>query len=525
VTELLEQPPASIGRIARGWSVALTGVSGHLVSIEADIGGGLPAFSLLGLPDAALNESRDRVKAAVQNSGQPWPAHRVTVSMSPGDLHKRGSHFDLALAAVVLAAQKAFPPEELRDRVLLGELGLDGGLRSLRGVLPAVAAAARAGIGRVVVPEPNVPEAALVDGVEVIGIRSLRQLVAILRGDPVPDAAPVPTVEPRASVRVRDIPDLSDVRGQAEARFAVEVAAAGGHHVFLHGSPGAGKTMLASRLPGLLPRLEGRRALEVSEIHSVAGLLTPGHPLVTHPPYCQPHHSASAAALVGGGSAKEVRPGAASIAHHGVLFLDEATEYRPGALDALRQPLEVGEVVIARCGVTARFPARFLMVMAANPCPCGAPSGPRSCTCTSEVRRRYAARLSKPLLDRIDIQVMVDRPSRHELLHAPEGESSAVVAARVVAARHRAAHRLRGTPWSLNAQVSLRALRLQFQPDPAAMHLVEAALDRGSLSARGMAKVLRVAWTLSDLAGQDRPGIDEVGQALAFRAGVAGGWA
>jgi magnesium chelatase family protein len=229
--------------------------------------------------------------------------------------------------------------------------------------------------------------------------------------------------------------------------------------------------------------------------------------------------------MVGGGGAKELRPGAASIAHHGVLFVDEANEFRGGVLDGLRQPLESGEVVLSRSGVTARFPAQFLMVMAANPCPCGAPSGPRSCTCTSEVRRRYLGRLSRPLLDRIDIQVMVDRPSRHELLHAPDGETSAVVADRVLLARDRAAHRLRNWPWSLNARVSIRALRLQFQPDPTAMRLVEAALDRGSLSARGMAKVLRIAWSLADLAGLARPGLDEVGQALALRAGVQGGWA
>jgi magnesium chelatase family protein len=510
--------------LARGWSVALVGVAGQLVSIEADIGMGLPGFALIGLPDAALNESRDRVKAAVTNTGEAWPNRKVTVSMSPADLHKRGSHFDLALAAIVLAANGEVPRDELVDRVLLGELGLDGGLRPLRGVLPAVSAAARAGIKRVVVPEPNAAEAALVEGVEVLGVRSLGQLLAILRGKPVPDAPPVPVVERPAEPDLVEVPDLVDVRGHAEARFALEVSAAGGHHLFFHGSPGAGKTLLASRLPGLLPRLEGRRALEVSEIHSVAGLLQPGMPLVVQPPFCQPHHSASQVALIGGGSAKEVRPGAVSLAHHGVLFLDEAAEFRGGVLDALRQPLESGEVVIARSGVTARFPAQFLMVMAANPCPCGAPSGPRSCTCNSEMRRRYTSRLSRPLLDRIDIQVMVDRPSRHELLHAPEGESTAVVAQRVAESRARTAHRLRSTPWSLNAQVSLRALRLQFRPDPAAMQPVETALERGALSARGMAKVLRVAWTLTDLAGLDRPGIDEIGRALAFRAGVAGGW-
>jgi magnesium chelatase family protein len=229
--------------------------------------------------------------------------------------------------------------------------------------------------------------------------------------------------------------------------------------------------------------------------------------------------------MVGGGNAKEIRPGAAALAHHGVMFIDEATEFRAGVLDGLRQPLESGEVVISRSGVSARFPARFQMVMAANPCPCGSPSGPRSCTCTSDLRRRYLARLSRPLLDRIDIQLMVDRPSRHELLHAPDGESTATVAQRVLAARERTASRLCRTPWSLNSQVSMRALRVQIQPDPDAMHLVEAALDQGSLSARGMAKVLRIAWTMADLAGLDRPGLDEVGQALAFRAGVQGGWA
>lgn len=513
------------GGLARGWSVALTGVTGQLVGIEADVGSGLPGFALIGLPDAALNESRDRVRAAVINSREPWPRHKVTVSMSPADLHKRGSNFDLALAAVVLAADGQVPAEELSDRVLLGELGLDGGLRALRGVLPAVTAAVRGGICRVVVPEPNAAEAALIDGVEVLGVRSLAQLLAVLRGDPVPDAPPVPQLTDAVASTERARPDLVDVRGHAEARHALEVAAAGGHHVFLHGAPGAGKTMLASRLPGLLPQLEGRRALEVTEVHSVAGLLPPGVPLVTEPPYAQPHHSSSLAAMVGGGGARDLRPGAASIAHHGVLFVDEANEFRGGVLDGLRQPLESGEVVLSRSGVTARFPAQFLLVMAANPCPCGAPKGPHSCTCSSDVRRRYLGRLSRPLLDRIDIQVMVDRPSRHELLHAPDGETSAQVAQRVALARERAAHRLRGTGWSLNAQVSMRALRLQFQPDPVAMGVVEGALDRGSLSARGMAKVLRVAWSLADLSGLARPGLDEVGRALALRAGVQGGWA
>lgn len=519
--------------LARGWAVALEGVTGRLVSVEADVGAGLPGFALIGLPDAALNESRDRVKAAVLNSGEAWPRTKVTVSMSPADLHKRGSRFDLALAAIILAAAGKVPADELADRMLLGELGLDGGLRAQRGVLPAVAAAARAGITRVVVPEPNAAEAALVEGVEVLGVRSLGQLLAILRGEPVPEAPPVPNagegggswaglLRAIAATGV-DAPDLVDVRGHAEARQALEIAAAGGHHVFLHGSPGAGKTMLASRLPSLLPPLCGARALEVTEIHSVAGLLPPEIPLITAAPYCQPHHSATQAALVGGGS-KELRPGAASIAHGGVLFIDEATEFRGGVLDSLREPLESGQIVIARAGLTARFPAEFLMVLAANPCPCAA-ARPQECSCASETRRRYLARLSRPLLDRIDIQVMVDRPSRYQLLEAPDGECSAVVAQRVRAARDRATLRLAGTPWTLNAHVPARALRTRFRPAPGAMGSVERALDRGQLTARGMDKVVRLAWSIADLDGRDRPGEQEIGRALSLRLGIAGGWA
>ncbi|MGQ0467961.1 MAG: YifB family Mg chelatase-like AAA ATPase [Sporichthyaceae bacterium] len=509
--------------LARGWGVALTGVTGRVVSVEADIGLGLPGFALIGLPDTALSEARERVKAAVVNSGATWPNQKVTVSMSPADLQKRGAGFDLALALVVLAAAGQVPLAEVEGVAMLGELGLDGSVRELRGVLPAVVAAARAGLCRVLVPEANVEEARLVGDVEVVGIRSLRHACEYLRGELPLDDPVVARPTPPMLVEPRWIPDLADVRGQAEARRALEVAAVGGHHLFLHGSAGVGKTMLAERLPGLLPPLTAKEALAVTEIYSVAGHLRPGVPLVADPPFCRPHHSATAAAIVGGGS-RDLRPGAASLAHRGVLFLDEAPEFRHGALDGLREPLETGEVILARSGVVARFPADFLLVLAANPCPCGSPKV-SDCICRAETRRRYSMRLSRPLLDRIDLQVMVDRPSRCQLLAAPDGESTAAVAERVLAARERSAHRLGGTPWTRNAQMPARLLREEWCVASDALAMVETALDRGTLSARGLDRVLRIAWSLADLAGRSRPGRAEVGEALGLRSGVAGGWA
>lgn len=516
--------------LARSWSVSLAGVTGRVVGVEADIGPGLPGFGLIGLPDAALYEARERVRAAVANSGESWPKQKVTVSMSPADLHKRGGGFDLVLALVVLAAAGGVSQAALGDLVVLGELGLDGSVRGLRGVLPCVAAAARAGFTRVLVPGANVAEARLVGEVAVSGVNSLREALAVLRGEAFAGEGAVArdvAGESAGAFSQTEPVDLSDVRGQQEARRALEVAAAGGHHLFLHGSPGSGKTMLAARLPGLLPPLTGSAALEVTEIHSVAGLLPRGTPLVTRPPYCRPHHSASQAALVGGGS-RDIRPGAISLAHRGVLFLDEAAEFRASVLDSLRQPMESGEVVIARAGVMARFPADFMLVLAANPCPCGRAAQVgryEGCSCSAQSRRRYLARLSKPLLDRVDLQVVVDRPTRFELLDGSDGESTSAVAARVRLARERAAHRLSGTTWSLNSQVAAKFLRRELRVHSSALTTVERALDNGTLSARGMDRVLRVAWTVADLAGQERPRAAEVGTALALRSGIANGWA
>jgi len=502
--------------LARAWAVALLGVEGHVVEVEADLAQGLPGLSLVGLPDASLNEARDRVRAAVHNSKLAWPTQRITVGLSPASLPKGGSSFDLAIAAAVLAAQGVVPADAVASCVLLGELGLDGRVRATRGVLPAVLAASRAGWERVIVPASNAAEAALVAGVRVSGVARLVDLVAVLRGesDGEAEAQPISDVEPPPE------PDLGDVVGQDFGRLALEVAAAGGHNVFLHGPPGAGKTMLAARLPGLLPALDDDEALEVSAVHSVAGLLAPGASLLRRPPLRSPHHSATLPAIVGGGG-RILRPGAASLAHLGVLFLDEAPEFRAGVIDALRQPLESGWVDIARASGTARFPARFQLVLAANPCP-QACVDERTCTCPSIARRRYLGRLSGALLDRVDLRVVVLPVRRVALLEsAAAPESTAVVRERVGVARAAAAARLGELGLRRNADVPGPVLRRRFRLAPVTVAPLVGAVDRGLLSARGHDRVLRTAWTLADLAGRTIPGPEEIRVALQLRAVAA----
>ncbi|SUE27082.1 magnesium chelatase [Nocardia farcinica] len=495
--------------LGRAHSVAVAGVDGQLVEIEADIGQGLPSVHLVGLPDTALTESRDRVRAAVANSGEKWPDGRVILALSPATLPKVGSVYDLALAAAVLDAADAIPSARLGKAVLLGELALDGRVRRVRGILPAVMTARAAGWPTVVVPRAALAEAGLVQGIEVLGAETLRGLVAWLRGEgglAEPDGVLPGAAAPDG--------DLSEVVGQEEARWALEVAAAGGHHLLLTGPPGIGKTMLAQRLPSLLPPLTEAESLEVTAIHSMAGALSGEHPLVTTPPFVAPHHSTSVTAMIGGGSGT-ARPGAVSRAHRGVLFLDECAEIGTKVLEAMRTPLEEGEVRIARRDGVARYPARFQLVLAANPCPC-APARDVDCICPPLARRRYLGKLSGPLMDRIDLWVRMHGHTG-PALGSEVAESSATVRERVAAARAAAAHRWRADGWRTNAEVPGHVLRQRFPLPAEAVAPLEAAVRMGRLSARGADRAIRVAWTVCDLRGASVPTARDVMLALNFR--------
>ncbi|MDN3494521.1 YifB family Mg chelatase-like AAA ATPase [Planococcus sp. APC 4015] len=504
--------------LARTWAVAITGVDGHLIEVEGDLSNQQPDFKIIGLADKALGEAVQRVHNACANSGLPLPRRRLTVNLSPASLPKHGSGFDLAIAVAALATEGGLDAASVAATAHLGELGLDGRLRPVPGVLPSVVAAARSGIRRVIVPAANLEEARLVDGIDVVGAVNLAAVAARHGSDvEVPVQEPVATAVGPADAA--PAVDLADVVGQPEAVEALIVAAVGGHHLLMCGPPGAGKTMLARRLPGILPDLDDRAALACASIRSLSGQKVAS--LSRTPPFEAPHHSTSVAALVGGGS-RVVRPGAIARASDGVLFLDEAGEFQTSALDALRQPLESSSIEIHRAGFSAAFPARFQLVLATNPCPCG-DYGVRggTCSCTPMAIRRYLGRLSGPLLDRIDIELHLARVSVAGRDDRAPVQSSAHARERVRAARDRAAHRLRDTPWRLNVHVPGTWLRDgPLAPPLLVRRPLDAALHRGALTLRGYDRVLRVAWSLADLADRDCLGVDDIGRALYLKKGL-----
>ena len=514
-------------QVATACSIALVGAEGHLIDVQVAVSRGTVGTSVVGRPDASLLEARDRVRMAINNSAptpqDTWPAtFRVTILLAPADLPKSGTHFDLAIAVGVRAACNAVPAAALDRTVFIGELSLSGSLRPVAGVLPMVIAASARGIRRVFVPESQAREAAMVPGMEVFGMRSLGQVVAELNGEEVPDAAPVagPARSSLLPRRGTDEPlDLDDLDGMEDAKHSLEVAAAGGHHLMLSGPRGAGKTSLAERLPTILPDLTTEQALEVTALHSLAGLLRDGDGLVHRPPFFAPHHEASKASVVGGGTGR-VRPGGISRAHHGVLFLDEFPLFRADVVDALRQPLESGEITLARGEETATFPARSMVVLAANPCPCGNFSAAvmSACTCLEPARKAYRRKLVGPIVDRIDIWREVEPVSAqaaHDVFAPRVG--SATVRARVERAREAQARRYAGRSWSLNGAVPGPVLAREWPLVLEGQRLLDDRLRSGVLTRRGVTRVQRLAWTVADLREVDRPGPSEVGVALRLR--------
>ncbi|MGE0026972.1 MAG: YifB family Mg chelatase-like AAA ATPase [Thermoleophilia bacterium] len=500
-------------------SPAVLGLETSTVQVEVDLRAGLPAFSVVGLPDAAVQEARERVRSGIANQAFAVPARRIVANLAPADLRKAGPQYDLPIALAILTASGQLPAAALQGVGAVGELALDGSVRAVPGALAMAEHAARCGWRRLVVPRANASEAALVPGVEILGPATLRAAVGQLTGVEEGSVVQLDAAALLAQANAGEGPDMAEVRGQGAARRALEVAAAGGHSMLMIGPPGAGKTMLARRLPGILPPLTLDEAIAVTRIHSVAGLLDPGCPLVLSRPFRAPHHTISAAGLVGGG--RVPRPGEVSLSHHGVLFLDEVCAFAPSVLDALRQPLEEGRIDVTRAMASARFPARPLLVCAGNPCPCGFDGDPvRRCACPPGRAEAYRARLSGPVADRIDLHVQVARLDRDELMGRSEAEPSATIRARVTAARERAIARGQGRP---NAELGPREARAAAGLEPSAATLLERAVDRLGLSARAHDRLLRVARTIADLAGADRVAAEHLAEAIGYREPSPGG--
>jgi magnesium chelatase family protein len=502
--------------LSRVLSGAVLGIDAYLVRVEADVSNGLPTFSTVGLPQGAVKESEKRVIAAVRNSGYEIPPRRIVINLAPADIRKEGSAFDLPIAVGILASTGQLEGDRLTGYLLLGELGLDGRLRPVRGALPIADTVRRRGLKGLVLPAENAAEAACVEGVDVRGARDLCEVVGFLSGA---TELPVTVNDDAPAMRDGDTHplDLSDVAGQGNAKRALEVAAAGGHNILMIGTPGSGKTMLARRLPGILPPLSSGEALETTKIHSVAGMLSGSRQLISRRPFRSPHHTVSDAGLIGGGS--NPRPGEVSLAHNGILFLDELPEFRRHVLEVLRQPLEDHEVTISRAGLSLTYPARFMLVAAMNPCPCGYfGSQERACSCPGTVVQRYLARISGPLLDRIDIHIDVPAIGGTELTSRHPAESSSVVRDRIVAARDRQRHRFAGRHGvHANAYMQPADLRLFCLPDPRGVSLLKAAVARLGFSARAYHRVLKVSRTIADLDGSAGIGSRHVAEAIQYR--------